>query len=132
MYGTLLDHVGELAHWSEQQRAVMQILCGRGAAFKVAADELEISRSRVKQLHFKALRKMMRSLSALEADQLTNNMLTISDVSNMLNVHINTIRRWTNEGKLKCTHIGPRRDRRFWRRDVSEFLRKEGGEKRNG
>ena len=122
MSGTLIDHVGELAHWSEQQRAVMLILCSRGAAFKVAAGELGISSSRVRQLHGKALRKMMRRLSAFEADQFSKKMLNTSEAANMLNVHINTIRRWANEGHLRCARIGTRGDRRFWRQDLTKLL----------
>ena len=33
-------------------------------------------------------------------------MLTTSDVAHLLNVHINTVRRWTNKGTLKTTGIG--------------------------
>jgi excisionase family DNA binding protein len=49
-------------------------------------------------------------------------MLTTSDVSRLLNVHINTIRRWTNTGLLKAYRIGPRGDRRFRREDITKFL----------
>ena len=49
-------------------------------------------------------------------------MLTISDVANLLNVHINTIRRWSNQGILKAYRIGSRGDRRFRREDITSFL----------
>ena len=52
-------------------------------------------------------------------------MLTINDVARLLNVHINTVRRWSNKGMLKAYHIGSRGDRRFRREDVDGFL-KEG------
>ena len=45
-------------------------------------------------------------------------MLTINDVARLLNVHINTVRRWSNKGMLKAYHIGSRGDRRFRREDV--------------
>lgn len=51
-----------------------------------------------------------------------NPMLTISDVARLLNVHINTIRRWSNEGILKAYRIGSRGDRRFERGDIDSFL----------
>ena len=49
-------------------------------------------------------------------------LLTTSDVARLLNVHINTVRRWSNEGKLKAYRIGSRGDRRFQQEDVAVFL----------
>lgn len=49
-------------------------------------------------------------------------MLTTSDVARLLNVHINTVRRWSNEGILKAYRIGSRGDRRFERGDINSFL----------
>jgi excisionase family DNA binding protein len=50
-------------------------------------------------------------------------MLTIRDVARVLNVHINTVRRWSNQGMLKGYRIGSRGDRRFRREDVDAFLK---------
>jgi excisionase family DNA binding protein len=49
-------------------------------------------------------------------------MLTTSDVARLLNVHINTVRRWSNQGIIKTYRIGSRGDRRFRQEDVSIFL----------
>ncbi|APV44630.1 DNA binding domain-containing protein, excisionase family [Dehalogenimonas formicexedens] len=49
-------------------------------------------------------------------------MLTTSEVASILNVHINTVRRWSNQGNLKAYQLGPRGDRRFRREDIDEFL----------
>ena len=49
-------------------------------------------------------------------------MLTTSDVANLLNVHINTVRRWSNRGIIKTYRIGSRGDRRFVREDIVSFL----------
>jgi len=49
-------------------------------------------------------------------------MLTISEVAQLLNVHINTVRRWSNQGTLKSYRIGSRGDRRFRRADIASFL----------
>jgi len=51
-----------------------------------------------------------------------NEMLTTSGVANMLHLHINTVRRWSNQGILKPYRIGPRGDRRFLRKDIAQFL----------
>jgi excisionase family DNA binding protein len=52
----------------------------------------------------------------------TDTMLTVSDVARLLNVHINTIRRWSNQGILKAYRIGSRGDRRFQQNDIASFL----------
>ncbi len=52
-----------------------------------------------------------------------NPMLTTSDVARLLNVHINTVRRWSNQGIIKTYRIGARGDRRFDRKDIEHFLR---------
>ncbi len=52
----------------------------------------------------------------------TEGMLTASDVAHLLNVHINTVRRWSNLGILKAYRIGSRGDRRFDRDSVINFI----------
>ena len=49
-------------------------------------------------------------------------MLTTSEVARLLNVHINTVRRWSNQGVLRTYRIGARGDRRFNREDITNFL----------
>jgi excisionase family DNA binding protein len=48
-------------------------------------------------------------------------MLTTSEVAHILNVHINTIRRWSNQGVIESYRIGSRGDRRFKKKDVEKF-----------
>jgi excisionase family DNA binding protein len=55
-------------------------------------------------------------------------MLSTSEVANLLHIHINTVRRWSNLGILKPYRIGPRGDRRFLRDDVIRFLTKRPGQ----
>ena len=61
-------------------------------------------------------------------------MLTASDVARLLNVHINTVRRWSNQGILKAYRVGSRGDRRFRQEDINSFLSQEPqiGEVRKG
>ncbi len=49
-------------------------------------------------------------------------MLTTSDVARLLSVHINTVRRWSNQGALRVYRIGTRGDRRFRQEDIDSFL----------
>lgn len=51
-------------------------------------------------------------------------MLTIGDVAQYLGLHANTVRRWSEKGIIKSYRIGPRRDRRFRRVDIDDFLKK--------
>jgi len=51
-----------------------------------------------------------------------NGMLTVRQLARLLNVHINTVRRWNDRGVLKAYRIGPRGDRRFSREDIDMFL----------
>ena len=52
----------------------------------------------------------------------SNGMLTARQLARLLNVHVNTVRRWNDKGILKAYRIGPRGDRRFSREDVDMFL----------
>ena len=49
-------------------------------------------------------------------------MLTASELARLLNVHINTVRWWSNRGILKAYRVGPRGDRRFSKGDIDNFL----------
>lgn len=49
--------------------------------------------------------------------------MTTSEVAYFLRVHPNTVRHWTNIGLLPSFRLGTRRDRRFRREDVDDFLR---------
>ena len=53
-------------------------------------------------------------------------MLTTSEVARILNLHINTIRRWSNQGILKAYRIGSRGDRRFKKEDIDNFFSSDG------
>ena len=62
----------------------------------------------------------------------TKSMLTASELARLLNVHINTVRRWSNRGTLKAYRIGPRGDRRFSREDIDSFLAENPERRGNG
>jgi len=49
-------------------------------------------------------------------------LLTTSEVAEVLHCHVNTVRRLSNLGILRSMRIGPRRDRRYYRVDVSTLL----------
>lgn len=53
---------------------------------------------------------------------MTYGMLTIAETARLLNVHINTVRRWSDQGLLKAYRIGTRGDRRFRQEDIYSFI----------
>ncbi len=61
-----------------------------------------------------------------------NRMLTPAEVSRLLHIHINTVRRWSDQGILKPYRIGPRGDRRFDKDDIADFLQHNGTNGTNG
>jgi excisionase family DNA binding protein len=55
-------------------------------------------------------------------DDRSPDMLTSSEAARVLHVHVNTIRRWSNQGILRAYRIGPRGDRRYRREFITKFL----------
>jgi excisionase family DNA binding protein len=47
-------------------------------------------------------------------------LMTIDEVAKFLKVTQTTIRRWTDNGQLKCYRIGNKKERRFEKNDVFE------------
>ena len=54
-----------------------------------------------------------------------DSMLTTSDAARLMNVHMNTVRRWSNQGVLKTYRIGSRGDRRFQEEDINDFIQQQ-------
>lgn len=49
-------------------------------------------------------------------------MLTVAGAARLLGVHPNTIRAWTDQGRLRCVRINERGDRRFMTSELRSFL----------
>ena len=62
-------------------------------------------------------------VSDVEVEE-TDALLTTNETAKLLNIHLNTVRRWSNLGILPSFRIGPRGDRRFRKRDLMTFLLK--------
>ena len=62
---------------------------------------------------------------AMDSDERMDSMLTVNEVSRILHVHPNTLRRWTKNGRIRAYRIAPRGDRRFKREEITRFLAEE-------
>jgi len=49
-------------------------------------------------------------------------LMTVREVARLLHVHPNTLRRWSNDGRLRAYRITSRGDRRFKREEIARFL----------
>ena len=49
-------------------------------------------------------------------------LLKVNEVSDILHVHPNTLRKWSNQGRIGTFRIGSRGDRRFREEDISRFV----------
>jgi excisionase family DNA binding protein len=50
-------------------------------------------------------------------------LLTIKQASEVLNVHVETLRRWDKSGKLRAIRINKRGDRRYKPEDLEKIMR---------
>lgn len=54
-----------------------------------------------------------------------SDLLTLEQVSELLQVHPNTLRNWDRDGTLKAIRIGARKLYRYKKQDVLDFLEKK-------
>jgi len=63
--------------------------------------------------------------------ELISDMLTVREVARLFHVHPNTLRRWSNNGRIRAYRITPRGDRRFKREEIDHFLAELNGQMDN-
>ena len=91
-----------------------------GLSYAAIGRKLALSREWVRRMakgHTRSTKKRLRNGS--------NTILTVTEAAEMLNVHVNTIRRWSDGGLLNTYRVGPRGDRRFKRCDIAKLLLKK-------
>jgi excisionase family DNA binding protein len=88
-----------------------------GLTYRDIGRSLGISGERVRQI---LRRKANCAISVSSPDR--NEMLRISEVARILGLHPNTVRRWSDKGRIKSYRMGDRGDRRYRREDIDRFL----------
>ena len=91
-----------------------------GLTYAEIGHRLGLTRERIRQI-VKGVATAKKKAARNEPDAL----LTTAQAADVLNVHVNTARRWSNKGILEAYRIGPRGDRRFRRQDVDKLLLKK-------
>lgn len=102
------------------RREQMTNLRETGLTYAEIGRKLGLSRERVRQI----IMGISTPKKSPTPDD-PNALLTTAQAAALLNVHLNTIRRWSNKGILATYRVGPRSDRRFRQRDIDNFLLKE-------
>ncbi len=69
---------------------------------------------------------MVREANRVAMTPPEEELLTVRQVTAILNVSPGTARRWADQGYLTCVRVGPRRDRRFRRGDIEVIMGKFG------
>jgi len=55
-------------------------------------------------------------------DQKIPELLTLKEACEILKVHPNTLRQWDEKGILRAVRFGQRKDRRYRKKDILNFL----------
>jgi len=59
----------------------------------------------------------------MSKDKTLPKLLTIKQASEILNVHVETLRRWDKRGKLKAIRVNERGDRRYRPEDIEKLMK---------
>jgi excisionase family DNA binding protein len=59
-------------------------------------------------------------------------LLTLKEACEILRCHPNTLRQWDKNGVLTAVRFGERKDRRYRREDIENFIKNKNGERSQG
>lgn len=75
------------------------------------------------------MHRMTDSKASIVEDEQMGDVLTMREACKILNVHSNTLRRWSNQGRIRTYYIGVARQRRFKRDDITALLEERSRDK---
>ncbi len=109
----IIRHNNDLIAIGNSRPAKVGIMKEAGLTYTTIAGGLGITKQRAHQILNK------RRIQKKEPPE----SLTTSIVASLLNLHINTVRPWSNKGILPAWRIGSRHDRRFNREDINKLVK---------
>jgi len=71
----------------------------------------------------KELRDLILMIKNMSKTQELPNLLTIRQAAKVINVHVETLRRWDKSGKFKAIIVNERGDRRYDPKDIEAILK---------
>ena len=86
----------------------------------------EKKRGKDREISLRSSRKRIRKTPEKTGDSSIKislgQMLRTGEASRLLNIHSNTLRRWSEQGLITAYRVGPRGDRRYKREDIAALL----------
>jgi excisionase family DNA binding protein len=108
----VINREGGMMAIGNSRQAKISVMKARDLIYVDIGGQMGISKQRVHQLHNER-RKSKKQLKS---------MLSSSEAASMLNIHVNTIRRWSDLGIVPVYRIGSRNDRRFKQKDIENLV----------
>lgn len=91
-----------------------------GLSYAEIGRQLGLTRERVRQI----IVGKKSTRNKLDMDN-PNALLRTAEAARLLNVHVNTIRRWSDKEVLTTLRIGPRGDRRFRLGELNKLIQRD-------
>ena len=115
----LVRREGKWDFIQSSRRRDLRSLRNTGFSYAEIGRKLGMTGERVRQIVNEQTTTNKRDMTKANKD-----LLTAGEAAEFLNVHVNTVRRWSNEGILPSYRIGSRGDRRFKRAELEKFIRR--------
>jgi excisionase family DNA binding protein len=110
----IINRNGRLMAVGNSRQAKICVMKSNDLSYAAIGSKMGISRQRAHQI--------INGKSKYR--DILKNMLTSTEAASRLSVHVNTLRRWSNDGLLPVYRVGSRGDRRYKTEDLEKFLAK--------
>ena len=121
--GILIRRTDKLEYVPNNGHRHVVALRSRGSSYAEIGRRIGSSRQRVAQILGGE-----KSRERRKGTHHNDKILSVKRAAEFLDLHVNTVRRWSDKGILRGSRVGQRRDRRFRRTDLQEFLNDTTGD----